>query len=47
MPERILSAQSSADFIEDPDILEFMTGLQSKSSSTMSLFDDIKPEAMH
>jgi diguanylate cyclase (GGDEF)-like protein len=47
MPERILSAQSSADFIEDPDILEFMTGLQSKSSSTMSLFDEIMPSTAH
>jgi diguanylate cyclase (GGDEF)-like protein len=47
MPERILSAQSSADFIEDPDILEYMTGLQSKSSSTMSLFDEVLPGITH
>ncbi len=33
MPERILSAQSGADFIEDPDILAFVSQLQTQQEA--------------
>jgi hypothetical protein len=39
MPERILAARSSADFIEDPEILAFIHSLQEKVSETMPLFE--------
>jgi diguanylate cyclase (GGDEF)-like protein len=39
MPERILSARSCADLIEDPDVLAFLSSLQAKASDTLSLFE--------
>jgi diguanylate cyclase (GGDEF)-like protein len=40
MPERILAARSSVDFIEDPEILAYVTQLQSgENSNTMPLFE--------
>lgn len=47
MPERILSAKSSADFIEDPDILAFIVQLQAKEDNTMSLFESSQQDVMH
>lgn len=47
MPERILSAKSSADFVEDPATLEFLAGLQSTADNTMSLFGSFQTDAMH
>jgi EAL domain-containing protein (putative c-di-GMP-specific phosphodiesterase class I) len=47
MPERILAAKSSADFVEDPAILEFLAGLQSNSDNTMPLFGSFQTDAMH
>lgn len=47
MPERILSAQSSADFVEDPAILEFLAGLQSTTDKTIPLFGSFQTDAMH
>ncbi len=38
MPERILACRSGADFIEDPEILEFVKQLQAKQDSTLPLF---------
>ena len=39
MPERILAAKSSAEFIEDPEIMEFVRSLQrGASDNNMSLF---------
>jgi diguanylate cyclase (GGDEF)-like protein len=41
LPERILAARSSVDFIEDPEILAFVTQLQTgENTSTMPLFAD-------
>ena len=39
MPECILAAHSSADFIEDPETMAFMRSLQYKAENTMPLFD--------
>jgi predicted signal transduction protein with EAL and GGDEF domain len=39
LPERILAARSSADFIEDPDILAFISSLQEDVSDTLPLFE--------
>jgi diguanylate cyclase (GGDEF)-like protein len=39
MPDRILAAHSSADFIEDPEIMAYVRSLQSKSDDTMPLFE--------
>jgi len=47
MPERILSAKSSAEFIEDPDILAFIVQLQAKEDHSMSLFENSKQDIMH
>jgi len=47
MPERILSAKSSADFVDDPAILEFLAGLQATADNTMSLFGSFQTDAMH
>jgi diguanylate cyclase (GGDEF)-like protein len=47
MPERILSAKSSADFIEDADILAFVLQLQTKENDTMSLFDNFQEDLKH
>jgi EAL domain-containing protein (putative c-di-GMP-specific phosphodiesterase class I) len=47
MPERILAAKSSADFVEDPAILQFLVGLQSTTDNTMSLFGSLQTDAMH
>jgi diguanylate cyclase (GGDEF)-like protein len=38
--ERILAARSGADFIEDPEILDFFRLVQSGDSESMSLFQD-------
>lgn len=38
MPERILAAKSGAEFIEDPEILDFIRTLQRESTDNMSLF---------
>jgi diguanylate cyclase (GGDEF)-like protein len=41
LPERILAARSSVDFIEDPEILAFVTQLQTgENTNTMPLFAD-------
>ncbi|MEY4736074.1 MAG: hypothetical protein RL302_393 [Pseudomonadota bacterium] len=47
MPERILAAKSSADFVEDPAIMGFLVGLQSTTDNTMSLFGSLQTDAMH
>jgi diguanylate cyclase (GGDEF)-like protein len=47
MPERILSAKSSAEFIEDPDILAFIVQLQAKEDHSMSLFENSQQDIMH
>ncbi len=47
LPERILSAKSSADFIEDPEILAFVVQLQAKEDHTMSLFENSQQDLMH
>lgn len=47
MPEKILSAKSSADFIKDPAILAFIAQLQAKENSTMSLFEDPYRDIRH
>ena len=47
MPERILSAKSSADFIEDPEILAFIVQLQAKEDQSMSLFENSQQDLMH
>ena len=47
IPERILSAKSSADFIEDADILAFVLQLQTKENDTMSLFDNFQEDLKH
>ena len=39
MPERILAARSSAEFIEDPEILAFVQSLSEKFSETLPLFE--------
>jgi diguanylate cyclase (GGDEF)-like protein len=39
MPERILSTRSSAEFIDDPQILAYVRSLQSKADDTMPLFE--------
>jgi EAL domain-containing protein (putative c-di-GMP-specific phosphodiesterase class I) len=41
MPERILAANSGADFIEDPEIMAFIQSLQAKVSHTMPLFETL------
>ena len=48
-PERILAARSSADFIEDPAILAYITELQTqgRSSSFGGLFDHSGLGVMH
>ena len=38
LPERILAAKSGADFIEDPEILAFVTQLQAQADSGIPLF---------
>ena len=47
MPEQILSARSSADFIEDADILAFIFQLQAKEDPTMSFFKNPHLDVMH
>ncbi len=47
MPERILATRSSADFVEDPAILEFLVRLQSTTDNTMPLFGNLQTDAMH
>lgn len=39
MPECILTARSSADFIEDPEIMAYVQSLSRKADDTMSLFE--------
>ena len=46
-PERILSAKSSADFIEDPEILAFVVQLQAKEEHTLSLFENSQQDLRH
>ena len=40
LPERILAARSSADFIEDPAILAYVKELQAQSEMSLPLFDE-------
>jgi EAL domain-containing protein (putative c-di-GMP-specific phosphodiesterase class I) len=40
MPDRILAACSSADFIEDPEIMAYVRSLQNKADDTMPLFEN-------
>ena len=40
LPEQILAARSGADFIEDPDIVQFVKQLQEQAVPTMSLFPE-------
>lgn len=47
MPEQILSAKSSADFIEDAAILAFIVQLQAKEDPTMSLFENPYRDIKH
>lgn len=46
-PERILSAHSGADFIEDPEILAFVRLLQTQADATLSLFPDSQHGVLH
>jgi len=46
-PERILSARSGADFIEDPEILAFIQRLQTQADATLSLFPDSQLGTLH
>lgn len=46
MPERILAAKSSADFIDDPEILAFIVQLQAKEDQTMSLFENPQQDGL-
>ena len=39
MPERILAASHSAEFIEDPDIMAFIQSLSEKTTYTLPLFE--------
>ena len=39
MPERILTARNSSEFIEDPEIMAFIQSLSKRDSGTLSLFD--------
>jgi EAL domain-containing protein (putative c-di-GMP-specific phosphodiesterase class I) len=43
LPERILACRSAADFIEDPEILDFVTQIQARIDPTMSLFGGLEP----
>lgn len=47
MPEKILAAQSGADFIEDPEILAFVKLLQANADATMSLFPESTLGTLH
>ena len=47
MPEQILSAKSSADFISDAAILAFVVELQAKENSTMPLFENSTRNLRH
>lgn len=47
MPERILSAKSGADFIEDPDILAFLSQLQINANYDRLLPDIDKKFTLH
>ena len=47
MPEQILSAKSSADFIEDPSIRAFIVQLQAEEDPTMSLFENPYRDIRH
>ena len=41
LPERILSAHSGADFIEDSEILQFVKQIQEEAVQTMPLFPEV------
>lgn len=43
LPERILASSSAANFIEDPEILDFVTQIQARIDPTMSLFGGLEP----
>ncbi len=47
MPEQILSAKSSADFIQDADILAFVTQLQLQEGRTTTPFEKPQQDIMH
>ena len=47
MPEQILLAKSSADFIEDAAILAFIVQLQTKEERTKPLFEKPRRDTMH
>ena len=47
MPERILSAESGVDFIEDPDILAFVSQLQSQEEPDRLLLETSQKFTLH
>ncbi len=47
MPEQILAAKSSADFIEDSAVLAFLTQLQAREDRTLSLFSSLEDGLIH
>jgi diguanylate cyclase (GGDEF)-like protein len=51
LPERILAADSAADFIEDPEILAFVSQLQARDMHTIPMFPEhgnaALPEVLH
>lgn len=47
LPERILAAHSSADFIEDAEVLAFVQWLQSQTDSAIPLLDEPQASILH
>ena len=47
LPEQILAATSSADFIEDPEILAFIIQLQDKEDPTILHFEKLDSDIKH
>ena len=47
VPERILTARSSADFIEDPEVLIFVQQLQQQTDNAMPPFDMPPENTLH
>ena len=43
LPERILECRSSADFIEDPEIIAYVRQVQAQGATSMRPFDESAP----